>query len=168
MQLTKRHNPTLRMEKILTELGHVLDSGWTFLGFIAVVLLNLLVPVKFNLSLIAFLIFADIVTALIALFMEKKRHSASLGIAFRAFYIAWTSKRAFDSLPKFFFYCLLILGGYYIGVLFGSPEQYSKVATALICYVEIRSIIENGDKAFNTNMLELVGEQLKKLLPSKK
>ena len=43
-----------------------------------------------------------------------------------------------------------------VGVIFEQPITVAKLATGVIAYVEIRSIIENGDKAFGTNIWELV------------
>ena len=98
----------------------------------------------------------DVFTALVALFMACKRDSQTLRESFTRFYSLWTSKRAFDSIPKFTWYALMVLLSYMVGVIFEQPLTVAKLATGVIAYVEIRSIIENGDKAFGTNIWELV------------
>lgn len=168
MQSTRKYHFSMRIEKMFCDLGTVVNSAATALAFLFTVGFNFLAPIKFNLFFVSFLIVADVITALMALFMVKKRECPDLFTAFKEFYTQWTSKRAFDSVPKFMFYCLLIIAGYCVGIMFDASDKYAKVATSIIAYVEIRSIIENGDKAFGLNMWELVMDYMKKLLPAKK
>lgn len=162
----------MRMEKIIYYVGDALHSWLATIALIITLALNFIAPVSDNLIVVCVLIIVDIVTALIALFMDKKRTSATLLCAIKSWYIGMTSKRAADSIPKLVYYFMLVILAYFIGKLFGQPDTYPKVATGLICFTEIRSIIENGDKAFNTNMIEFVEKYAKstieKLLPNKK
>jgi len=132
------------------------ESGINLLVFIAMQILLFFQPVKFNIYFIGALIVVDVFTALVALFMQCKRESYTLRESFARFYGLWTSKRAFDSIPKFTWYGLMVLLSYMVGVIFEQPITVAKLATGVIAYVEIRSIIENGDKAFGTNIWELV------------
>lgn len=145
-----------RMIKFLTNLGTALESGFNMVLFMLMQILLFFQPVKFNIYFIGTLIVVDVFTALVALFMACKRDSQTLRESFTRFYSLWTSKRAFDSIPKFTWYALMVLLSYMVGVIFEQPLTVAKLATGVIAYVEIRSIIENGDKAFGTNIWELV------------
>ena len=145
-----------RMIKFLTQLGTILESGINLLVFVLMQVLLFFQPIKFNIYFIGMLIVVDVFTALVAMFMAFKRDSHSLRESFSKWYSAWTSKRAFDSIPKFTWYALMVLLSYMVGVIFEQPLTVAKLATGVIAYVEIRSIIENGDKAFGTNIWELV------------
>jgi len=145
-----------RMIKFLTNLGTALESGFNMVLFMLMQILLFFQPVKFNIYFIGTLIVVDVFTALVALFMACKRDSQTLRESFTRFYSMWTSKRAFDSIPKFTWYALMVLLSYMVGVIFEQPLTVAKLATGVIAYVEIRSIIENGDKAFGTNIWELV------------
>lgn len=145
-----------RMIKFLTNLSTALESGFNMVLFMLMQILLFFQPVKFNIYFIGTLIVVDVFTALVALFMACKRDSQTLRESFTRFYSLWTSKRAFDSIPKFTWYALMVLLSYMVGVIFEQPLTVAKLATGVIAYVEIRSIIENGDKAFGTNIWELV------------
>lgn len=156
-----------RMENFLVHFSYVTDSAWAFIAFAYLQLFLFFQPVQFNIYFVGALIIADVSTALIALFMQCKRESPSLRGAFASFYTQWTSKRAFDSIPKFVWYALLVLLSYMVGRLFDQPLSVAKLATGIIAYVELRSIIENGDKAFGTNLWELVVDGLQKFFKLK-
>ena len=145
-----------RVVKFCIHLSSMFESGINLLVFIAMQILLFFQPVKFNIYFIGALIVVDVFTALVALFMQCKRESYTLRESFARFYGLWTSKRAFDSIPKFTWYGLMVLLSYMVGVIFEQPITVAKLATGVIAYVEIRSIIENGDKAFGTNIWELV------------
>jgi hypothetical protein len=145
-----------RVVKFCIHLSSMFESGINLLVFIAMQILLFFQPVKFNIYFIGALIVVDVFTALVALFMQCKRESYTLRESFARFYVLWTSKRAFDSIPKFTWYGLMVLLSYMVGVIFEQPITVAKLATGVIAYVEIRSIIENGDKAFGTNIWELV------------
>jgi len=98
-----------RAGKFLNELLSVVTSGFAMLAFIAVQAFVFFVPVKFNIYFVGALIIADVFTSLAALFMQSKRDCPTLRCAFLDFYTKWTSKRAFDSIPKFIWYSILVL-----------------------------------------------------------
>jgi len=156
-----------RAGKFLNELLSVVTSGFAMLAFIAVQAFVFFVPVKFNIYFVGALIIADVFTSLAALFMQSKRDCPTLRCAFLDFYTKWTSKRAFDSIPKFIWYSILVLLAYMVGYIFEEPMKVAKLSTGIIAYVEIRSIIENGDKAFGTNLWELVVDGLQKFFKLK-
>jgi hypothetical protein len=54
-----------------------------------------------------------------------------------------------------------------VGTIFQEPMKVANLATGIIAYVEIRSIIENGDKAFGTNIWELCVDGVKKFFKLK-
>lgn len=145
-----------RMIKFFTILSTTLESFFTLVAFIAMQVVLFFQPVQFNIYFVGALITVDVFTALVALFMACKRESHTLRESLTKWYNAWTSKRAFDSIPKFIWYALMVLLSYMVGVIFEQPLTVAKLATGVIAYVEIRSIIENGDKAFGTNIWELV------------
>ena len=151
---------------------HVIETCCTTAtGFITILFIQagvFLSPIIFNIYLVGVLIIVDVITALIGLFMQCKRESDTLKQAWSTFYVRWTSRRAFDSIPKFIYYGMFVFLYHYIGNLYGDPVTFSKAATGFIIYIEGRSIIENGDKAFGTNMWSLVSDKLTSLLPGKK
>lgn len=156
-----------RMEKFFVQLSVLADSSWTLICFLVMQMVLFFQPVKFNIYFVGALIVADVFTALVALFMGFKRECPSLRCAFVKFYREWTSKRAFDSIPKFAWYAALVLLSFMVGTIFNEPLQVAKLATGIIAYVEFRSIIENGDKAFGTNLWELVVDGLQKFFKLK-
>lgn len=145
-----------RIEKFGHEFASALHSGISMSGFIFLQMALFFAPITLNIYLVGALIVTDIFTALIALFMQKKKESATIRSAFSEFYKSWTSKRAFDSIPKFVWYAILVLLSYMVGTIFSEPLKVANLATGVIAYVEFRSIIENGDKAFGTNIWELI------------
>lgn len=161
------NNLLLRGVKFLNAVSVVADSVWVLMSFIFMQCVLFFQPVMFNIYLVGFLIAVDVITALIALFMQCKRDCPTLRCAFASFYTKWTSKRAFDSVPKFIWYGLMILLSHCVGMLYDQPQTTVKLASAVIAYVEIRSIIENGDKAFGTNIWELVVDGARKFFKLK-
>lgn len=151
----------------MIQLSYLADSSWTLFCFLIMQMVLFFQPVSFNIYFVGALIVADVFTALIALFMQCKRECATLRCAFVSFYKQWTSKRAFDSIPKFIWYASLVLLSYMVGKIFEEPLNIAKLATGVIAYVEFRSIIENGDKAFGTNIWELVVDGVQKFFKLK-
>ncbi len=145
-----------RILKFGAQIGHALESGWSLLAFAFMQAVLYFAPVKLNILLVGALIAVDVATALIAMFMAAKRNAPTLRAAFADWYTQWTSRRAFDSIPKFVWYSSMVVLSYLVGDIFEQPLQVAKLATGVITYVEIRSIIENGDKAFGTNIWELI------------
>jgi len=160
-------NFIMRMQKFAIAVGSILESSWGMLSFIFFQVLIFFCPVKFNIYFVGTLIVADAFTALAAMFMQEKRNAATLREAFGLFYVNWTSRRAFDSIPKFTWYAILVILSFMVGTIFGEPMKVANLATGVIAYVEIRSIIENGDKAFGTNLWELVVDGLQKFFKLK-
>lgn len=104
------------------------------------------------------LVFFDMISALYALWKESPSAIA--------FYNAWTSKRAFDTVKKSVWYCLFGLVLYIVGSGVGEGELMKKVALGLIGYIEGKSFIENVDKILGTNFWSLISGFLKdKFLP---
>jgi len=160
-------NFAIRVEKFMLAIGSTLESSWAFVSFMLLQILIFFCPIKFNLYFVGALIVADVFTALAAMFMQEKRTSQTLRGTFGSFYCKWTSKRAFDSIPKFTWYAILVILSFMVGTIFGEPMKVANLATGVIAYVEIRSIIENGDKAFGTNLWELVVDGLQKFFKLK-
>lgn len=156
-----------RAGKFVNELLSVVHSGYAMLAFMVVQTLVFFLPIKFNIYFVGALIVADVFTALSAMFMICKRDAPSLRNGFAKFYTQWTSKRAFDSIPKFIWYSILVILAFMVGVIFDEPMKIANLSTGIIAYVEIRSIIENGDKAFGTNLWELVVDGLQKFFKLK-
>lgn len=156
-----------RAGKFFNELLSIASSGFAMLAFIAVQAFVFFIPIQFNIYFVGALIVADVFTALAAMFMISKRDAHSLRDAFAKFYQQWTSKRAFDSIPKFIWYSILVILAFMVGTIFEEPMKLANLSTGIIAYVEIRSIIENGDKAFGTNLWELVVDGLQKFFKLK-
>ncbi len=161
------NNLFFRAAKFKAQLLTILESGWAMLCFIGVQILLFFLPIQFNIYFVGTLIVADVFTALAAIFMTAKRDAPSLRDGFAVFYSQWTSKRAFDSIPKFIWYSILIILAFMVGTIFQEPMKVANLATGIIAYVEIRSIIENGDKAFGTNIWELCVDGVKKFFKLK-
>lgn len=161
------NNLFLRVGKFHTQVLTVLESGWAMLCFIGVQIMLFFLPIQFNIYFVGSLIIADVFTALAAMFMLSKRDADSLRNAFSVFYSQWTSKRAFDSIPKFIWYSILVILAFMVGTIFQEPMKVANLATGIIAYVEIRSIIENGDKAFGSNIWELCVDGVKKFFKLK-
>ena len=157
----------MRIQKFAIAIGSTLESSWGVLSFAFFQILIFFCPIKFNIYLVGTLIVADVFTALAAMFMQEKRTSETLRGAFGAFYCKWTSRRAFDSIPKFVWYAILVILSFMVGTIFDEQMKVANLATGVIAYVEIRSIIENGDKAFGTNLWELVADGLQKFFKLK-
>lgn len=151
----------------MDELFSIAHSSYALLAFMFVQVCLFFCPIQFNIYFVGVLIVADVATALIAMFMVCKRDAESLREGFSGFYNKWTSRRAFDSIPKFIWYSILIILAYMVGVIFGEPMKVANLSTGIIAYVELRSIIENGDKAFGTNLWELVVDGLQKFFKLK-
>lgn len=156
-----------RVMKFSQQLLTIFENGWSFLCFSFIQCLIFFSPIKLNIYTVGFLIVVDVFTALIALFMMEKKNHTTVRAAFASFYTKWTSKRAFDSIPKFVWYSLLVLLAYLIGSIYEEALKTANLATGVIAYVEVRSIIENGDKAFGTNLWELVVDSVKKFFKLK-
>lgn len=150
-------NKFSKMPERIVKFAHEIEAGftsvWGVLVFAAMQIFLFFEPIKFNIYLVGGLIVADIVTALFALFAQKKRGSKNSFEAFCKFYDEWQSARAFDSVVKFTIYSLLVLVAYGIGNLFGQAMELSKLASGLIAYVEFKSILENADRAMGTKLL---------------
>lgn len=156
-----------RAAKFNAQLMTILESGWAMICFIIVQIFLFFLPIQFNIYFVGALIVADVFTALAAMFMMAKRDAPSLRDGFTLFYSQWTSKRAFDSIPKFIWYSILVILAFMVGTIFQEPMKVANLATGIIAYVEIRSIIENGDKAFGTNIWELCIDGTKKFFKLK-
>lgn len=154
-------NFVFRLQKIAFALIQVFESWLYFIGMFFLQMAMFFLPVKFNLYFVGTLIIVDVVTALIALFMIAKKGSPTLRASFCVFYSQWTSKRAFDSIPKLMWYAMLVIVFYMLGYIIEEPKVAANFVTGCIAYVEIRSIIENGDKAFGTNIWELIIDSIK-------
>ena len=161
------NNLFFRAAKFNSQLLTILESGWAMLCFIAVQIALFFLPIQFNIYFVGTLIVADVFTALAAMLMTAKRDAPSLRDGFSVFYSQWTSKRAFDSIPKFIWYSILVILAFMVGTIFQEPMKVTNLATGIIAYVEIRSIIENGDKAFGTNIWELCVDGVKKFFKLK-
>lgn len=161
------NNLVIRAAKFNAQFMTILESGWAMICFISVQILLFFLPIQFNIYFVGTLIVADVFTALAAMFMLCKRDAKSLREAFSLFYSQWTSKRAFDSIPKFIWYSILVILAFMVGTIFQEPMKVANLATGIIAYVEIRSIIENGDKAFGTNIWELCVDGVKKFFKLK-
>lgn len=161
------NNLFFRAAKFNTQLLTILESGWAMLCFIAVQIALFFLPIQFNIYFVGTLMVADVFTALAAMLMTANRDAPSLRDGFSVFYSQWTSKRAFDSIPKFIWYSILVILAFMVGTIFQEPMKVANLATGIIAYVEIRSIIENGDKAFGTNIWELCVDGVKKFFKLK-
>lgn len=157
----------IRVDKFVLSISGLFDNVWTFIAAIALSMGAFFSPAKLNFYAIGALVVVDILTAFMSLYMVNKKQSAGIWQAFIKTMDAWTSKRAFDSVPKLIWYGSLIVVSYLIGEIFDSGIKGANLATGIIAYIEIRSILENGDKAFGTNTLQLVADYLNKLLPKK-
>lgn len=160
-------NLAMRIERFTIAMGSAIESSWALICFVLLQILVFFCPIKFNIYFVGALIVADVFTALAAILMQEKRTSQTLREAFGNFYTKWTSKRAFDSIPKFTWYAILVILSFMVGTIFGEPMKVANLATGVIAYVEIRSIIENGDRAFGTNLWELVVDGVQKFFKLK-
>ena len=181
---TIRHNPenlfenmAMRLEKVIAEIGCIAQSAFSFAAAIVFSVASFFAPAKALFVFSAILIISDVVTAAIAVFMSNKRQQASLCDALLSTYTAWNSRRALDSIIKIIVYGLLIGLSYCMGRIFTDEQDLLKVIAAgmataklalgLICYVELISIIENVDKAFETNMMQVAKDYISKFIGKK-
>lgn len=170
---TLNHNKThlypmlIRVDKFVLSITGLFDNVWTFVAAIALSIAAFFSPAKLNFYTVGALVALDIFTAFVAVYMQHKKQSHGVIEALVKTTNSWTSKRAFDSVPKLIWYGSLIVVSFLMGCIFDSGLKGANLATGIIAYIEIRSILENGDKAFGTNTLQLVADYLNKLLPKK-
>ncbi len=157
----------IRVDKFIASIKHIFNSVGELLVSAIIAICAFFAPAKLNFYAVGVLVAMDIITAFLAAYMQNKRNSDSVIAALLKTWGGWTSKRAFDSVPKLVWYSGLIITAFIIGEIFDSAIKGANLATGIIAYIEIRSILENGDKAFNTNTAQLLADYLTKLLPKK-
>lgn len=170
-------NMAMRLEKVITELSCIGHSALSFVIAVLFSVTSFFAPAKALFVFSAILITSDVITAAVAVFMKNKREQSRLWDALLSTYAAWNSRRALDSIIKIIVYGLLIGLSYCMGRIFTDEQDLLKVIAAgmstaklalgLICYVELISIIENIDKSFETNMMQVAKDYISKFIGKK-
>lgn len=112
-----------------------------------------LAPVAGMFYLVLFLVFGDMITAIIADMRAKKTKKFN----------TIRSRKLRRTAIKLFLYWLFIMACYAIPmVCFGSPYFMVNIATAMICVIELKSIAENSGLILGNDILMRVFKRFRK------
>lgn len=121
-------------------------------------------PVSGSIWAIGFLVMSDLLTALIREYYLLPQPDGNKLLHF--FRFNFNSRKLARTLYKFLFYSVLLIVALILHTMVESSVPFVKVTIGLIVFVEVKSMVENFDRAMGTNIWQLLNGFFKnKVLP---